>query len=122
MYGEAWISEGEAGLLLDYMRCGLGIGNHTQQWPERTRSHLVALSRSQVAAPFLGPLPASASIMYPETLFLLRPPLSNMQVTRSLVVDAKTGASKTDDIRTSYGAAFGYVTWAPTSTHLPHLI
>ena len=56
------------------------------------------------------------------THFLFRPPLSNMQVTRSLVVDAKTGASKTDDIRTSYGAAFGYVTWAPTSTHLPHLI
>lgn len=31
------------------------------------------------------------------------------QVSRSLVVDAATGASKTDDIRTSFGAAFGWV-------------
>lgn len=34
-------------------------------------------------------------------------PLVTMQVHRSLVVDAKTGGSTTDDIRTSYGAAFG---------------
>mmetsp|Transcript_28871 Transcript_28871/g.73684 ORF Transcript_28871/g.73684 Transcript_28871/m.73684 type:complete len:352 (-) Transcript_28871:1276-2331(-) len=33
--------------------------------------------------------------------------VGNKRVARSLVVDSKTGASKLDDIRTSYGAAFG---------------
>ena len=31
------------------------------------------------------------------------------QVSRSLVVDAQTGQSRLDDIRTSFGAAFGCV-------------
>ncbi len=31
----------------------------------------------------------------------------NSKVTRSLVVDSKTGASKLDDIRTSFGGVFG---------------
>eukprot|EP00198_Chlamydomonas_reinhardtii_P009252 XP_001698589.1 predicted protein [Chlamydomonas reinhardtii] len=33
--------------------------------------------------------------------------IGNKRVSRSLVVDSKTGQSKLDDIRTSYGAAFG---------------
>ncbi|GFH09339.1 Fe2OG dioxygenase domain-containing protein, partial [Haematococcus lacustris] len=33
--------------------------------------------------------------------------IGNKRVSRSMVVDAKTGSSKLDDIRTSYGAAFG---------------
>eukprot|EP00195_Chlamydomonas_chlamydogama_P016075 CAMPEP_0202891768 /NCGR_PEP_ID=MMETSP1392-20130828/1746_1 /ASSEMBLY_ACC=CAM_ASM_000868 /TAXON_ID=225041 /ORGANISM="Chlamydomonas chlamydogama, Strain SAG 11-48b" /LENGTH=285 /DNA_ID=CAMNT_0049575621 /DNA_START=353 /DNA_END=1210 /DNA_ORIENTATION=+ len=33
--------------------------------------------------------------------------IGNQRVSRSLVIDSKTGASKLDDIRTSYGAAFG---------------
>ncbi|KAJ9507566.1 hypothetical protein QJQ45_019368 [Haematococcus lacustris] len=33
--------------------------------------------------------------------------IGDKRVSRSMVVDAKTGSSKLDDIRTSYGAAFG---------------
>ncbi len=33
--------------------------------------------------------------------------IGQQRVSRSMVVDSKTGQSKLDDIRTSYGAAFG---------------